>query len=96
LVRLEPKVTASLFRFFDTTLRGRALEWEPRLNLTPVTYSDIQTVPHTPPSEKAKIAPKDQARKPAGDRKAEGAVKTKKENVEPKAAETDDTSQPPR
>jgi alpha-beta hydrolase superfamily lysophospholipase len=79
LLRLEPKVTTSVFRFLDTTLRGRALEWEPRLNLTPVTYSDIQTVPHALPSEKSKILPKDkdQAKKPAVDQKTEGALKTK-------------------
>jgi len=73
LLRLEPKVTSAIFRFLDTTLRGRALEWEPRLNLTPVTYSDIQTVAHTRPSENLKNLPKDKLEAP----KPEDSQKTK-------------------
>jgi hypothetical protein len=78
LLRLEPKVTSTIFRFLDTTLRGRALEWEPRINLTPVTYSDIQTVIHNRPSDKLKNLSKDidKAKKPGGDKaKAEDAKK---------------------
>jgi hypothetical protein len=96
LLRLEPKVTSTIFRFLDTTLRGRALEWEPRINLTPVTYSDIQTVIHTRPSDKLKNLPKnlDQAKK-AGGGKTEDAEKTKAEKTEPKAPEKKDAATPP-
>jgi len=90
LLRLEPKVTSTIFRFLDTALRGRALEWEPRLNLTPVTYSDIQTVAHTRPADKLKNLPKEkeQTKKPAGDQKAEDAQKTKaNQAAEPNAPE---------
>lgn len=89
LLRLEPKVTSTIFRFLDTTLRGRALEWEPRLNLTPVTYSDIRTVTHARPSDKLKNLPKqkNQATKPAADQQAGNAQKTKGNNTQPGAPE---------
>jgi alpha-beta hydrolase superfamily lysophospholipase len=58
LLRLEPKVTSSLFRFLDVGLRGRAVDWEPEYNLNPVTSSDIQTIRHKPIGD----APKDQAK----------------------------------
>ena len=44
LLRLEPKVTAALVRFLDTTLKSRPAEWEPQYNLTPVTFGDPQLV----------------------------------------------------
>jgi acetyl esterase/lipase len=97
LLRLEPKVTSAIFRFLDTALRGRALEWEPRLNLTPVTYSDIHTVSHTRLSEKMKNLPKDNDRdkKPADALKAEGVPKIKGEKAEPNSPEKKDVSPPP-
>ena len=58
LLRLEPKVTSAIFHFLDTTLRGRAVDWEPQYNLLPVTFSDIQTIRHTKPED----APKNQAK----------------------------------
>jgi hypothetical protein len=87
LLRLEPKVPSTIFRFLDTTLRGRALEWEPRINLTPVTYSDIQTVLHTHPSDKLKNLPKekDQVKKPARDQKTEDTQQIKGEQAKPNA-----------
>ncbi len=95
LLRLEPKVTSTIFRFLDTALRGRALEWEPRLNLTPVTYSDIQTVAHTRPSDKLKNLPKDQPKKPADAPKADGAQKTKGAKAEPNTPGKKDVPQAP-
>jgi len=92
LLRLEPKVTSTIFHFLDTALRGRALEWEPRLNLSPVTYSDIQTVIHTRPQDKLKNLPKnaDQAKEPAADPKADDAQKTKGNKAETSAPEKKD------
>jgi pimeloyl-ACP methyl ester carboxylesterase len=46
LVRLEPKVTSAITRFLESTVKLRSTEWEPRYNLTPVTVSDILTVPN--------------------------------------------------
>ena len=58
LLRLEPKVTSTIFRFLDTSLKGRAVDWEPQYNLLPVTFSDIQTIRHIHPED----APKKQAK----------------------------------
>ena len=49
LLRLEPKVSSVLTRFLDSTLKSRADEWEPRYNLNPVAYSDIQFVRNANP-----------------------------------------------
>jgi pimeloyl-ACP methyl ester carboxylesterase len=57
LLRLEPKVTSTLFHFLDTSIKNRAVSWEPQYNLLPITFSDIQTVRHTRPDD----APKKQA-----------------------------------
>ena len=76
LLRLEPKVTTTLIRFLETTLRGRAADWEPQYNLMPVTFSEIQTVRNARTGDTAK----DQAK--AQD-KAQGAA-------EPKAAAAKD------
>ena len=44
LLRLEPKLTSSVFSFFETALKNRPVEWMPVYNLTPVTYSDPRVV----------------------------------------------------
>ncbi len=41
-LRLEPKVTSTVFQFLDTTLKNRPVEWEPQYNLTPVTFSTLR------------------------------------------------------
>ena len=66
LLRLEPKVTSAIFHFLDTSLRGRAVDWQPQYNLLPVTFSDIQTVRHARPEDAAKnqAKAKDQAQEP--------------------------------
>jgi hypothetical protein len=66
-LRLEPKVTSALFSFLDTALKNRPVEWEPRYNLTPVTFSDPLIVPNAKPSDSRKDQPKtkDQAKKAA-------------------------------
>ncbi len=76
LLRLEPKVTASLLRFLETTLRGRAVDWEPQYNLMPVTFSEIQTVRNARTAE----TPKDQA-------KAQEAAQPKAEDAKDRPAE---------
>ena len=58
LLRLEPNVGTTILRFLDDSLKAKAEEWEPRYNLAPVAYSDIQMV--LPPAAKVE-APKPQA-----------------------------------
>ncbi len=59
LLRLEPKVSSVLTRFLDSTLKSRADEWEPRYNLYPVAFSDIEFVRNTNSSTPAKTKAKD-------------------------------------
>jgi alpha-beta hydrolase superfamily lysophospholipase len=65
LLRLEPQVTPAIFRFLDTALRGRAVDWEPEYNLLPATFSEIQTVRHTKPEDAAKTPAKAKDQAPA-------------------------------
>jgi hypothetical protein len=45
LLRFEPRVTAQIARFFEGTIKFKAAsDWEPRYNLTPVAYGDIQLI----------------------------------------------------
>src|SRR5262249_54013461 len=69
LLRLEPKVTSTLFHFLDTSIKNRAVAWEPQYNLLPVTFSEIQTVRHTRPDDIPKKEP-DNAKNPADAKKA--------------------------
>lgn len=51
LLRFTPGATKPLLAFLESTLKARNDEWEPRFNLDPVTYSDIQLVdPNAPPA----------------------------------------------
>jgi hypothetical protein len=88
LLRLEPKVTSSLFHFLDTTLKNRAVSWEPQYNLLPVTFSDIQTVRHAKPDDALKQPAADrknaaEARAPAEDAKVPPAEKEKTQRKRP-------------
>jgi hypothetical protein len=75
LLRLEPKVTASLIRFLEATLKNKPVEWEPEYNLTPVSYGSGQIVPNDkqaePAKKKSENAPKN------AEKKAEEAQKPK-------------------
>jgi pimeloyl-ACP methyl ester carboxylesterase len=83
LLRLEPKVSSVLTRFLDSTLKSRADEWEPRYNLNPVAYSDIQFERNITPTKtmdapakdeaKAKDAPPEKKDAPPAKAKAKGA-----------------------
>jgi hypothetical protein len=49
-------------KFLEGTVKLKSTDWEPRYNLTPVSYTDIQVVRHTKPGEeKEKEAPKAKA-----------------------------------
>ena len=71
LLRLEPKVTSVITRFLEGTAKYKAVEWEPRYNLMPISFSDVAIVrnakagpapaPAPPPAkekEKPEAAPK--------------------------------------
>jgi hypothetical protein len=97
LLRLEPKVTTALIHFLETSLRGRAMEWEPQYNLTPVIYGDIQTVLNSKPSGIAKNQPKakEAAKKPAADQKEEAAKNAKEGKAEKKEQQPQEKVPPP-
>ncbi len=86
LMRLEPKVTAAITRFLESTIKLRPTEWEPRYNLTPVTVSEILTVRHDVPEKPA--TKKDQAKEKAEAKaKAKAEAKDKNQEAGPKAAQ---------
>jgi alpha-beta hydrolase superfamily lysophospholipase len=99
LLRLEPKVTASLFRFLDTSLKNRPIDWEPEYNLTPVTVGDIQTAMNAQPPEGRKAEPKakDRAKAAAAadKRKAEAAKNQTREKTDRKQPEPGPNPAPP-
>jgi alpha-beta hydrolase superfamily lysophospholipase len=87
LLRLEPKVTTTLLHFLDTSLRGRAADWEPQYNLMPVTFSEIQTVPNarTADTEKKQAKPQDRAQDAAAPKAEEAKDRpAEKEKTRPR------------
>ena len=82
LLRLEPKVTSSLFHFLEIALKNRPVEWEPQYNLTPVTFGDAQMVHNAKrpdaPKAKTKNAAPCRTRRPRTPRSPKG------EDAEPK------------
>jgi pimeloyl-ACP methyl ester carboxylesterase len=90
LMRLEPKVTSTLFQFLDTALRTRAVDWEPQYNLIPVTFSDIQIVRNARAGDLSKDQPKtkDNAGKAApAPPAAAAASKSAKQKASPKRSQ---------
>ena len=103
LLRLEPRVTAALIRFLDTTLKNRPAEWEPQYNLTPVTFGDPQLVQNFKAADNAKNKAKNQAKDqvknaapPAGNPMADGAPKPKAKNAEADQPRKELVPPPPR
>jgi len=62
LLRLEPKAVTAVVKFLDSTVKLRATDWQPRYNLTPVSYSDIQVVRHGKADADAKEKPKEKTK----------------------------------
>ena len=87
LLRLEPKVTSSLFHFLETTLKNRPMEWEPKYNLTPVTFTGSQFVSNDRQPENAKNAPAQEkkAQEPAKAKAGRGEPKQPAKNAPPEA-----------
>jgi dienelactone hydrolase len=94
LLRLEPKITLALFRFLETTLKNRPVEWEPKYNLTPVTFGDSQLVKNDRQAENTKNNAKNVLKNPQ--KKAEVPGKIKVEKAEPKQQEQNIPPQSPQ
>ncbi len=81
LLRLEPKVTGDLIRFLDGTIKNRNADYEPRYNLTPIMYFDIQTYKNrarTADTAKARDVPKaEEKAQPKAEEKAKDVPKAK-------------------
>jgi hypothetical protein len=80
LLWLEPKVTSVIPKFFEGTIKLKATApWEPRYNLTPVRYEDIQLVRSVKakdaPAEKEKAKEKEDKEKDAGPGEAKAKEK---------------------
>jgi dienelactone hydrolase len=76
LLKLDPQVTSDLTKFFEGTIKYKAGEWEPRYNLNPVAYSDIEVVRHAKSQEGEPAKEAAPARKEAEPKaKAEAAAK---------------------
>jgi hypothetical protein len=74
LMKLEPLVTSDLARFFEGTIKYKASEWEPRYNLTPVAYGEIEVVRNAKPLE-AEPARKEAEPKKEAEKTREAAKK---------------------
>jgi dienelactone hydrolase len=62
LVRFTPGATAPLTSFLELTLKSRPEEWEPRFNLDPVAFTDVQIIDlKSRPAPPAPEAPKAEA-----------------------------------
>ncbi|MHC5544278.1 hypothetical protein ACYOEI_39120, partial [Singulisphaera rosea] len=87
LLRLEPKVTSDISKFLEGTVKLKALEWEPRYNMTPVQYGEIQLVrPKAQDAAKKKAAEPEKAKakeKEADPAKDEAEPAKKKGEAEP-------------
>ncbi len=57
LLRLEPNVTSVISRFLEATSKYKAVEWEPRYNLSPIAFSDVAIVRNAKAPDAAKAAP---------------------------------------
>jgi pimeloyl-ACP methyl ester carboxylesterase len=66
LLRFQPKVPDAIMGFFDSTIKKlRNDEWEPRYNLTPVAFTDVELV-----QKDANAAPAPAAANPAAPQQA--------------------------
>ncbi len=63
LLKLEPRAAKVITRFLESTVKLKTTEWEPRFNLTPVVYTDIDVVRHAAPVDKEKEKEKEKEKK---------------------------------
>jgi hypothetical protein len=96
LLRLEPKLTATLFRFLETSLKLRPVDWEPQYNLTPVTLADIpQMVPNLRMPDQPKNQAKNEAKAKDAAAPAEKKAEAAKDRDDEKAAPKQPAQDPP-
>jgi pimeloyl-ACP methyl ester carboxylesterase len=87
LLRLEPKVTALIAKFFEPHVQLKSrVDWEPRYNLAPVPFIDVQMVSNARPPEAAKEKDKEAPKKDAPAAPAAEAPKPKEAAPGPDAA----------
>lgn len=79
LLLLEPKAATSVMNFLGATVKLRATEWEPRYNLTPVSYSDIRVIRHAKKEKEAEKPKAKEAEKPR-EKEAEKAPEKAKDD----------------
>jgi hypothetical protein len=87
LLRFEPKLLEKINRFLEQTVEFQKTDWEPRYNLTPVTYGLVESVSRSAAaiaaakaaveSKKEEAKPKPETKIPAADEKAKPAEPTK-------------------
>ena len=87
LLRLEPKVTSTLFHFLESTLKNRPVEWEPKYNLTPVTFGESQLVKNDKQAENTKSNAKNAPKNP--EKRVEEPAKPKVGKAESKQPQND-------
>src|SRR5262249_15368711 len=75
LLRLEPKVTSVITRFLEGTAKYKAVEWEPRYNLAPISFHDVSVVRNPKAAEAAKGAAAPAAAAPAAGKEKQEAPK---------------------
>jgi alpha-beta hydrolase superfamily lysophospholipase len=81
LLRLEPRAATSIAKFLEGTVKLRAIDWEPRYNLTPIDYTDIQVVRHKRADDQEKEKAADEAKEKAKDQAKEKAKDQEKANA---------------
>jgi alpha-beta hydrolase superfamily lysophospholipase len=75
LLRFEPKATVGLLRFLESNIKLKVAEWEPRYNLSPITYNDIEVIRHVKPTDAEKAKEKEKEKEK---QKKDAAEKEKK------------------
>ena len=76
LLRFEPKLLEKVNRFLEQTVEFKKTDWEPRYNLTPVTYGLVESVSISAAAiaaTKAAVEAKKEESKPKAESKAQGA-----------------------
>ncbi|MFM1802787.1 MAG: hypothetical protein RJA81_2139 [Planctomycetota bacterium] len=93
LLRFEPEIVSKINRFLEQTVEFQTTQWEPRYNLTPVTYKLIEAVSKT----MAEAASRDSTRAAAEKKQEQPKVRNEdpkpdeKAAIVPKGAKADDT-----
>jgi hypothetical protein len=70
LLKLEPRAGSVITKFLESTVKLKSTEWEPRYNLSPVAYTDIEVIRHAKPGDKEKEQEKAKEEAPKAKEKA--------------------------